>query len=146
MPSFDKFHGRRLRTEFLLDNRGNIAIAKQQIHLFQRLALRLGEEERITDHRDHVERKENIEVPEPNTRQGIRRELSEDQIDSPVGKSGDRVTLVANIDGEDLSRVYPGDDTDESVEEAEDKVHGHHGAQLVFVAVVVVLGHGRVRN
>src|SRR3954454_21504071 len=88
-------------------------IPKQDIHLFQRLTPRLGEEEDIRQHSDQIENKEDIEIAEPNSRQGIRRELRKDQIDSPIRERGNRVTLVADINGENLSRVNPRDDTDE---------------------------------
>lgn len=102
--------------------------------------------ENVAKHSNHVEHKEDIKVAEANRLQCLGTELSKDEIENPVRKCGGRISESANLDREDLSWIYPRDDTQRSIEEGEDKVHGDHGAKHVSVVGVEGLRHGGVAD
>lgn len=103
-------------------------------------------EEDIAQHSNHVECKEHIEVAEANRVQGLRCKLSKDEVECPVGECGCCVSESSDLDWENLSWVYPGDDTKRGVEEGEDKVHGDHGTKHVSVSRIQVLRHGGIAD
>ena len=102
--------------------------------------------EDVAEHSNHVKYEEDIEVAESNRLQCLRTELSKDKVEHPVRKRRSRISESANFDREDLSWIYPRDDTQRSIEEGEDKVHGNHGAKHVSVVGVEGLRHGSVAD
>lgn len=133
----------RSSTLWILECVRNELVTKHGIHLLQSSALGLGIEEPERQQSHDIEDEEDVKVSKPDPSQGNGRELRKDEVDGPVGEGRDGVAQGADLDGEDLGRVHPGDDTQGRVEEAEDKVHGHHGPQLVVVLGVQMLGlHG----
>lgn len=89
-------------------------VSEELIHLFQSPALGLWEEEDVADHGDDVEDEEYVEVSEADGCQSLRAELRKDQVDGPVCEGGDGVSERANLHGEDLGGVHPGNDTERS--------------------------------
>lgn len=121
----------------------NELVTEHGIHLLQSPALGLGIEEPERQQSEDIENEEDVKVRKTNPRQSDGRELRKDEVDGPVGKRRDSVAQGADLDGEDLGGVHPGDDAQGRIEEAEDKVHGDHGPQLVVIFGVQVLGlHG----
>lgn len=121
----------------------NELVTEHGVHLLQCPALGLGVEEPERQQSHDIEDEEDVKVRKPDPSQGDGRELRKDEVDGPVGKRRDGVAQCADLDGEDLGGVHPGDDAQGRVEEAENKVHGDHGPQLVVVLGVQVLGlHG----
>ena len=74
-----------------------------------------------------------------------------DQIQTPVAESRKRISSCSNLGWEDLCRIHPGDDASHGEKEAEDKVHGNHGAEGIGVGIWIigqdiVLGQNRVNQ
>lgn len=67
--------------------------------------LRLGIEENVAQQGDEVENEEDVKVSEANGRESLRAELSEDEVDDPVGEGGNGIAQGSDLDGEDLGRV-----------------------------------------
>jgi len=72
--------------------------------------------------------------------------LRKDEVECPVGECGSGISEGSNLNREDLGRVDPRDDTQWSVEEREDKVHGYHSTKHVAVTRIQVLRHSGVTN
>lgn len=66
------------------------------------------------------------------------------QIDCPIRESCDCITESSDFDWKDLSWVDPGNDTDRSIEQRENEVHGNHCTELVGIVLVEMLTHSGV--
>lgn len=85
-------------------------VTEHGIHLLQSSAFGLGVEEPERQQSHDVEDEEDVKVRKPDPGQGDGRELGKDEVDGPVGECRDGVAQRADLDGEDLGGVHPGDD------------------------------------
>lgn len=140
-------------THLLLSSHGTFGVLKrvrhksiteQLVHLLESPTLGLGEEKDVGQKGNDVEDEEDVEVSELNRGESSRGELGEDEVDGPVGEGSDGVAERTNFDRENLSWVHPGDNTERSVEEGEDKVHGDHGTELRSSGSIEVLAHDSI--
>ena len=89
---------------------GHQLITEELVHLFQGTTFGLGIEEDIAQDGDDTEDEEDVKVLEADCGERVRRDLSKDQVQSPIHECGNGVSLGSDVDWENLGRIYPADD------------------------------------